>query len=372
MGGVPNHVLTLTCGLALRHDVTVFCGALDAGHAQTLAASGIPVRYIPFRRLPHPDDIRVLAGLVTQLRRDRFDVVHTHTSKAALVGGIAARLARVPAIINTAHNLGYLALQRRFLRELFRLYDRTLFALTAHRVVTVSERVRLGVLAGGIAKADKVVAIHNGIDLSRFEARATAAAAAALRAEFDLTAKHCVVAVVARLVWFKGIDVLIAALPSVLSRSPEVRVVIAGAGPLRDALDVQARALGVSAALIFLGERSDIPAILAAADIFALPSVSEGLPISILEAMATGKPVVASAVGGVPELVSDGETGFLVPARDPRGLAEALVFLADNPAARVRMGTAGRAHVAAAFTTARMVGRTESLYRDVLARTTTA
>ena len=372
VGGVPNHVLTLTRGLALRHDVTVFCGAVDVSHAERLAAAGIRIRHIPFRRLPHPDDIRVLAALVAVLRRDRFDVVHTHTSKAALIGGIAARLARVPAIVNTAHNLGFLAFQQRSLRELFRLYDRTLFAVTAHRIVTVSERVRDGLLAGGIARPHKVVAIHNGIDVSGFEGDARAADAAALRAELGLTPAHCLIAVVARLVWFKGIDVLVAALPALLSASPHCRVAIAGAGPLRETLEAQARTLGVSAALIFLGERSDISAILAAADIFALPSVSEGLPISILEAMAAGKPVVASSVGGVPELVTDGETGCLVPPREPIALAKALMLLADDPALRQRMGAAGRACVAGTFTPARMVEKTEILYGDVLAGRATA
>lgn len=366
VGGVPDHVMTLARGLAPDHDVTVVCNGIDPGHAAALGAAGVGVAHIDFRRLLHPiRDVGAFLRLLNLLRTQRFDVVHTHMSKAALVGGVAGRAARAPAIVNTAHNLGFLAVPQKALRALFWVYDRLLFAATAHRIVTVSDRVREGAVKGGIAPAGKVVAIHNGVLGARFEI--SAPEARARRVALGVADGAPLVLAVARLVWFKGLDALVEATPALLARHPEARVVIVGGGPLREKLEAQARALGVERAVIFTGERSDVPELLAAADIFVLPSVSEGLPISILEAMTAGKPVVATSVGGIPELIVDGETGLLTPARDAGSLAEALIRLAGDPELRARMGAAGKARAQIEFSPGRMVERTAALYREILA-----
>lgn len=361
IGGVPDHVMTLARGLRGEFDVSVLCASIDPRHARELDRLGVPVITVPFARLPSPlADLRALITAAAEMRRHRFDVVHTHMSKAVLVGATAARLTRVPLVINTAHNLGFLALPNPALRALFWIYDKMLFWACCDVIVTVSESVRAGVVRGRIASDGKVVAIANGIDPDRFNVppevrRDTRTLLSGSDGPLIVT--------VARLVWFKGLDTLIDAVPALLARHPRARIAIVGDGPLREILEARADALGLADRIVFLGERRDVPEILAAADIFVLPSVSEGMPISILEAMAASRPVVATRVGGVPDLVSEDETGIVVPARDPEALSAALIRLADDPALAGGMGAAGRQRLDASFSAQAMVTRTAVLYR---------
>ncbi|MCW6511339.1 glycosyltransferase family 4 protein [Lichenifustis flavocetrariae] len=360
IGGVPDHVMTLVRGLHRDCDLVVLCASIDAKHARELEALSVPVIKVPFARLPLPkSDFRVLLELIHILRAGRFDVVHTHMSKAVLIGALAARLARVPLVVNTAHNLGFLALPNPLFRGLFWVYDRVLFAVACDLIVTVSQQVRDAVVRAGIAPGRKVIAIPNGIDPQRFdvppELRLTVRSE--LAPDDDL-----LIVTVARLVWFKGLDMLLDAAPAVLAHHPRTKIVIVGDGPLRAELSARCAKLGIERQVVFTGERRDIPALLAAADIFVLPSVSEGMPISILEAMAAGKAVVATRVGGVPDLVLDGDTGCLVESRDAGGLAAALIRLADNPALRDRMGCQGAARLSRMFSADAMVERTLALY----------
>jgi glycosyltransferase involved in cell wall biosynthesis len=171
---------------------------------------------------------------------------------------------------------------------------------------------------------------------------------------------------VARLVWFKGLDTLIAAMALLPPEAVGVRLLIVGAGPLRDELAAQAATAGLADRVTFAGERGDVPDILAAADVFVLSSVSEGMPISILEAMASGLPTVATDVGGVRELVADGETGFVVPARDARAFAQPLARLCGDEGLRRRLGEAAQSRATAQFGGAAMAERTEAVYAQAL------
>jgi glycosyltransferase involved in cell wall biosynthesis len=213
-----------------------------------------------------------------------------------------------------------------------------------------------------------VTAIHNGIDVAKFSDMA--GAARAIRSEFGLGADDVLIVTVARLVWFKGLHELLDAAALVLARFGNVRFLIAGSGPQHDELEAKARALKIGDRVILAGERRDVPGILAAADIFALSSVSEGLPISILEAMAAGAPVVATDVGGIAELVEDGTSGYLAPKRDPTAFAERLCLLVSDAALRRSFGASGRARALAAFSPERMVTRTADVYETLIASKT--
>lgn len=366
IGGVPDHVMTLVRGLRPDIDVTVVCGSVDPRHARDFAALGVPVRLVPLERLLSPTDFGSLRALVGLIRHERFDVVHTHMSKAALLGGIAARLAGVPVTVNTAHNLGSLAFTRAAARALFRVYDRLLLTLTNDAVVTVSERVRAHMLDRNIAGPQRVVAIPNGIDVSRFHQDPQAGMA--VRRAFGVGDAEMLVVTVARLVWFKGLDMLLDAAAAVAERRSDVRFLIVGDGVQRQDLEAQAARLGIADRVTFAGERRDVPELLAAADVFALSSVSEGMPISILEAMASARAVVATDVGGVGELVDHGRTGFLVPPHDAGAFAAALLDLAGDAELRQRMGIAGLARVRDHFSTAQMVRRTRGLYEALMRR----
>ena len=376
VGGVPDHVMTLARELSQRHDMTVVAGEFNPGHAAELASLGVERIELPLARLPDPlKDLRAMRALRALLKDKRFDVAHTHMSKAALLGVLAARtLVRRPLLVNTAHNLGSLALSHRAARSVFRVYDRVLLGRATDAVIVVSDRIRAQVLALGLVRPDRVTAIPNGIALHRFEV--PAARAAAVRSAFDIGAKEVLVVCVARLVWFKGLDTLIdafallpAELPAELPADlPAMRLLIVGAGPLHGDLADRAAALGQGGRITFAGERGDVPDILAAADVFVLSSVSEGMPISIIEAMASGLPTVATDVGGVRELVADGETGFVVPARDAAAFAVPLEQLCRDPALRRTLGQAARQRAQAQFGGAAMAARTEEVYARALAR----
>ena len=369
VGGVPGHVLTVLDGLCGRgYHVTLACAECHSDHRAALQRMGVRLVQLPMKRLLSPlADVRALAALVRLIRRERFQVVHTHMSKGALLGGIAARIAGAPVVVNTAHNLGAIAMPRAWVRALFRVYDRWLLGTTTDAVITVTERVRDAVVAQRILPAARVHAIANGIVAApRASEAQRQQARRALRREIGAADDAPVIGCVARLVWFKGLDTLVDALPAVLRVCPDVQVAVAGDGPLRAELAARAAALGVADHLHLLGERNDVPQLLRGFDLFVLPSVSEGMPLTILEAMGAGLPVVATAVGGVPELMVAAETGLLVPPGDAVALAPALQRLLCDAPLRRRMGDNGRRRLLSDFSADAMVAATDALLRRLL------
>jgi glycosyltransferase involved in cell wall biosynthesis len=365
VGGVPEHIVILVGHLAATYDVTVVCREVITQHRSRLERAGVRIKMIDFARLPDPlRDLRALLQLAAFLRREHFDIVHSHMSKGALIGGIAARIAGAPIVLNTAHNFGVLALQNAILRGLFRWYDKTLFALTLDQLVTVSECQKDQIVAEGLVSADKVTTIWNGIDTHSFRERALRGPT---REELRLARDTVVVVTVARLVWFKAIDVLIEAADLVKSTS-NVQFLVVGDGVLKSRLEQLIERKGLVDRVRLLGERHDVPGLLALADIFALPSVSEGMPIAIMEAMAVGLPVVATAVDGTPELVVDGQTGILVPSGDPSAFANALRPLIADAELRRALGQAGRQRVDSGFSDSSMAAATDRLYRQLSER----
>lgn len=359
VGGVPEHIVILLGHLATLYDVTVVCRDVIAPHRARLERAGVRIVLIDLARLPHPiRDLRTLFRLAAFIRRERFDIVHSHMSKGALIGGLAGKLARTPVVLNTAHNFGVLALRNPVLRALFRWYDKILFRLTLDQLVTVSEYQKTEIVAAGLVSPDKVTTIWNGIDTGEILRRSTLGPS---REDLGIAPNAVVVITVARLVWFKAIDMLIEAARRLAPRCC-VRFLVVGDGVLRPRLEQQIHEAGLTERMSLLGERHDVPGLLALADIFALPSVSEGMPIAIMEAMAIGLPVVATAVDGTPELVVDGETGLLVPARDPAAMAAALGRLIDDPNLRRELGVAGRERVHGSFSDKAMAAATNRLY----------
>jgi len=229
----------------------------------------------------------------------------------------------------------------------------------------VCEMARQAEIERARVSPDKVVTIYNGVQTNEFAALAARAAARGRRA-FGIPAGAPLVGAVGRLHRQKGFTDLITALAQVREHLPAVRLLLVGDGELRGDLEAHAQALGLSEVVTFAGLRTDIPEILAELDLFALPSLWEGLPNVVLEAMAAGLPVVATAVGGTPEVVVDGVSGLLVPPHDPAALAEALVFLLRDPGMRRKIGQAGRKRVGQCFSVGQMVRKTEDLYETLL------
>ena len=281
--------------------------------------------------------------LARMLRTERIDVVHSHDDRPLIYGLPAAWWAGVKQRIHTHHH-GRLATitwrQRLLIRQAARF---------AKHFVCVSDDSARFMLEQGI-NAAKVRTIHNGIDLSRFA--------------YQGPADDGPIVTVARLSPEKDVSNLLRAAQRVLAQVPQARFEIAGDGPCRDELVRLAQELRIAESVTFHGEVQDIPALLARARLFVLPSQTEGISLTLLEAQARGLPVVATAVGGSPEVVDTGVTGLLVPARDPEGLAQAIITLFNEPGRGRHMGRAGRERVEKCFDIKTMTRRYEELYDE--------
>lgn len=331
-----------------KFDVSVLCLNEMGPLAEELKADGIPVYLLPSRRRP---DYFAFAKARTHFREHRPHVVHTHNTQPFIDGGLGAVLARVPRLIHTDHARDFPDKKRYMLAE--RVLSRF-----AYRVVGVSDHTGTNLIRFVKIDPAKITTVYNGIEPEK----APAVDVAEKRRELGIPAKALVLGVGVRLTEQKGLRYLLAAMPEVSARVPEAHLAIAGYGPLADELQAAARDLGVSGCTHFLGPRQDMPEVLQVFDIYVLPSVWEGFPMIILEAMAAGLPIVATRVGGVPEAVEHGQTGLLVEPRRPDRLAEALSHLLTDPESRRRFGTAARGRFQERYTAAAMARAYEELY----------
>lgn len=340
------------------HEVVGVCR--DGPFADKVRAEGFRVEAVGFKRnydvLHH---VRVYSELVQLFKRERFDLVHVHSPIAALIGRLAAARAGVPRKVYTAHGFYFHEHQPWGLRHAFiglewiggRFTD-VLFTQSAEDAAT-ARNLRL-------CRGDVIEAIGNGVDPDRFrKVEATDAARLRLRAELGAGPGDVVVLMIGRLVAEKGYPELLAAMESVDAHLWVVgsRLESDHAASVEDAIARIDSNAALSARISFLGYRSDVDDLLRAADIFTLPSHREGMPRSIIEAMMSGLPVVATNIRGSREEVVDGETGFLVPVRDAAKLADALQRLAKDVDLRSRMGAAGRGRAVALYDESKVIER---------------
>ena len=331
---------------------------------QQLGRAGVSVFHMPalVREINPVLDAWATVALWRLLRRERPQVVHTHTSKAGAVGRLAAWLAGIPLVIHTPHGHIFYGYYGTVGSAIIRLLERLLAKIT-DRIVTLTDRGAQEHVHYKIAGAEKFATVHSGIDLARF--RSVQVDPAVKRKELGLPPDGVIVGTVGRLVPIKGLEWLLKAVPQVLAQFPQACFVIIGDGPLLGELRQMTSKLGISLRVVFLGAREDVPECLAALDLFVLPSLNEGMGRVLLEAMAVGCPVVATRVGGIPDIVADGTTGLLVPPRDERALAEAILTLLRDRSRRAAYGEAARRHVDGRFDVETMVRSVERLYDEV-------
>ena len=285
-----------------------------------------------------------LYSLWNLMRKERFDVVHVHTPVAAALGRVAARLARIPTIIHTAHGFYFHERMNPWLYRLVVLVERFLGRLCTDILFTQSEEDRETAILEGIASRDNAIWIGNGVPIAAFSSSDPES-----RPRLDLDPESKVIGFVGRLVKEKGVLDLVEAVGIVCRRIPNVQLLMIG-GVLsseRDqktdrALRQRIDALDLRDIIHFLGIRDDLPKLLAAIDVLVLPSYREGMPRSIIEAMASGKPVVATNIRGCREEVVDGQTGYLVPVGDVEALAGAVIQVLLNPDHARELGRQGR------------------------------
>ena len=323
--------------------------------AESLA---IPVERITIHR--HLDS-GLWDRLATRFREIKPDIVHTHLLHADLYGIPAARRANVPHVICSRHN------DDKFRRRLpMRWLHRWLWSQT-DAGIAISEAIRQFAIHVEGVPASKIHTIYYGLDPTTVIASVTnpTTARANLRAELNLPAETLLVGSVCRLIEQKGLIYGIRAFAQIADQIPNAHYVIAGDGTLRDSLQAEARALGVSDRAHFLGWRSDAYAIIAALDVFFAPSLWEGFGLVFLEAMALSVPIISTNISAIPEVVADGSTGWLVPPRDVNALAGALRDALTNPAELRTRGEAGRHRLENQFTVETMIKRTLTLYRGL-------
>ena len=299
-------------------------------------------------------DRKAITSIRELAQRTGADVVHAHGYKADIYAFFALRASGV-SLVSTCHN--WIDNDRK--TSFYGILDRLILRGYA-RVVAVSEDVRQRLLKSGV-KANKVRMIRNGIDLRPFDR-----ASAAVRHELGWDA-YQIVGLVGRLSVEKGVDIFLQAAACVLAHCPDTRFVVAGDGPGRAELDTLIDKLGIRDHVRMLGRCNDMPTLFASLDIMVSASRREGLPIAILEGMASRLPLIATAVGEVPTVIQDGHTGVLVPTEDPELLAAAMIELLRDPAKRERVGSAARQLVEDEFSAERMTADYLRVYEDAIA-----
>ena len=362
LGGIQTQLIDYAAMLqdTGRYRVVVCCLRQRTPFGQDAEARGLDIVYLHRGKF----DPRQLFDIIRIIRRRKIQIVHTHLFADGMLGRLAAMLCHVPCIVMHDH-IGTMVLERKppVLRWIYILIEDFLSRFT-HRFIAVSQPLKeYRVKQRGVAP-QRVAVIHTGIDIRGFQPELVDVAS--VRQELGLGPSEVLVGTVGRLFNAKGHRYLIQAAAELRQQFADVRFVIVGEGSLRGELEEQARLAGVGDALLFAGFRQDIPRLLAAMDIYVLPSLWEGLPVSLLEAMAMGRPVIATRVGGIPELVVDGQSGILIPPADLPALVRALDGLLRDGARRETLGRNARQRVQESFSVQAAVDRIEAVYAEVL------
>lgn len=371
VGGPAIHVILLTTSLDRNRFVSLLVSGVESpGEGNMLALAdtkGVaPVIYPRLgRELNLFGDIITLWSLYRLFRREKPDIVHTHTAKAGAVGRLAAWLAGVPVIVHTFHGHvlnGYFgSIKTGFFRWLERF-----LAKRTNAIIAVSEQCRNDLINYRISRPDHIRFIPLGLELNRFRQR-DEAIRKSIRQEWGIPLEAFTVGVIARLVPIKRHVDLFHAIPTVLERYPDAYFAIVGDGELRTELDALAKNLKIENRIVFTGFRVDQPSVYQALDLTALTSANEGLPVSIIESLASGTPVVATRVGGVPELIQDGVNGYLAEPGNPESIAQALLKAISNPEHTSVLGRKAQDETIKKYSIERLVGDMESLYDELCA-----
>jgi len=313
---------------------------------------GLPTFVIPMKS---QWDFRWIVRCCRLVRQHNVSLIHAHEFRANAYGSLVAKLCRIP-LVGTVHGKNYYP-DRAKRRIAYRWTSRA-----AHMVAVSHDLQRFLEERIGIAH-DRITVIHNGVDMIP---RESLAQVQRLRSEFGVGEDEFVMGIVGSLFPVKGHVYLFRALKLALAYRPKTRLLVIGQGFLKRTLEQELSELGIEHAVSFLGRRNDVPRILPLLDLFVLPSLSEGLSVALLEAMSAGVPAIASEVGGNPEVVVDGETGYLVPPQSSEELGSRIIEFMSNPESARLLGESGKERVARDFTTARMLEQYQDLYDSCL------
>ena len=355
-GGGEKYVLSLARHLSDAHYSFHFVTHQESLFCEEARRRGYPVTVIDMTWRLNPLSLYKLTQF---FKRQRIDLVHTNGARMNFYGRLAAHRAAVPNICSTVHNSLFDYPIGAFKRSVYVKAD-AWTARYAQRIITVAEALARDLRDRYGIPAEKILTIHNGIDLAEL---APARSRDAVLKEFGIPSEAPCMGAIGRMTNQKGFVFLLRALPALFDRFPTARCLLVGEGPLRGDLEREAAKLGVSDRCIFTGLRNDIPDLFQAMDVFVMPSLSEGFPMVLLEAMGMERPVAATAVSGNPELIEHGRTGLLISPSDPPAIVEAVAWLLENRDEAAAMGQAARSAVEQKFTVTTMADKTEGVYR---------
>lgn len=357
---LPEYRVVLATGPAIGPEGSL----LDQAKKQKLNVSIIP----QLRRAINPaHDIIALIKLYLFIKKNNFKIVHTHSSKAGIIGRWAAHLAKTPVIVHTIHGLPFYSYQNKFLNLFYKFLEQISAKITA-KLITVSNTIIAEAIEAGIAKKDKFITIYSGIELDRFNS--CIQNASSLRVKLNIPQNAIVIGKIARLFHNKGHVYVLEAAQEIIKNNKDVYFLFVGDGILKKALERKAIELKISHNIIFTGliTPDKIPAYIHAMDIVVHASLHEGLPRAVVEAFACKKPVVAFDIDGAREIVREGETGFLVPAKDKGALKNKICQLISSKDQRNDFGMRGYETVVKNFTKEKMISDIDRLYKELLSQ----
>ncbi len=375
-GAAENTFLTVTGLDKNRYEVILIRGLShesNMGPSETRAVessleeagkNGVRILTFPelVRRIDPFNDFKTILKLIRIFREERPHIVHTHTSKAGILGRWAARLTAVPIIIHTPHGHVFWGYFSKWKAAVYILLER-LTAIITDRIIILTEQEKKDHLRYHIADGNKFTVIHSGVDLSKFTD--TRVNVAEMKNKLGIAQEAFVVGTVGRLTPVKGHKYLIEAAAKILRKIPEIVFVFLGDGELMNELKTQAASAGISNKVTFLGWVPNVAEFMSTFDIFVLPSLNEGMGKVLVEAMAIGKPIIASDVGGISDLVTDGKNGLLVPPMNSDALANGIEALLENSQTRMNMCEEGM-KFSQEYDVNSMVSKIDCLYLQLL------
>ncbi len=383
-GGSAENTLLTVLGLNKeKYDVTLVKGATlesvmsdeerEANERDLKRAEDSGVKIITIdelvRRIVPLNDLKAFIKLFSIIKRGKYHIVHTHTSKAGILGRWAAWLCKTSVIIHTPHGHIFYGYYGRFLTWIFKAIEQ-ITALVTDMIITLTDREKQEHIDFKIAPPEKFVTIHSGIEVKKFF-DVSPSDIKKVREELNIPDDYLVVGTVGRLVEVKGHKYFIQAAHKIINSpqssvfSPQsyksIKFIIVGDGPLMADLKKDTNLLGIANSVIFTGWRNDVPVVMSTFDIFVLSSLNEGMGKVLVEAMLLKRPIIASRVGGIPDLIREGENGILTSPASPDDLSKAIVELIKSEDRRIKMGNSGR-RIAESYSDRVMVEKIESLY----------
>lgn len=365
VGGAQDNTLITVERLDRRkYDVTLVCSSDGAWVRRALQIQGLHLIFVDelTRKIRALYDFVAFWRIFKIIRSGRYTIVHTHSSKPGVLGRVAARLAGVPVVVHTIHGFPFHDYMHPLVRGAYILIERFVSRLT-DKLVTVSKLNLEKAVELKLGPRAKFANVYSGIDFSKFDVQVDVSAK---KQELGIMNGEKIVGMVGRFSQQKAPLDFIKAVAEVLRRRNDVRFVLVGDGELKQQMYELAEKLNVDSRLLFLGFREDVPELLQVLDVFVLTSLWEGLGRSLTEAMYTGRPVVATRVEGVPELVQDGKTGILVEPRNVQAIAEGIIKLLEDEHQARKLGCAARQRINEDFEADRMVRQLERLYNQLI------